>query len=486
MSFNKSAGVVGREFARDARAVPQIGFVGGAVISSDRGPIETTITSQDQFISRYGKPTSDNPSKFSVMRFLRTASQITVRRVITDSTEAEATVGGTSPDNVVTIKAENPGTWGNNISVKFNENTDSGGSPTGLWTIEVSFNSEIVETFTVSFEVDAVDGFGNTQYIEDVINSRSIFIYVEHDPSVTNDITDGDTGDLTGGTDDTTPVSSTEVVAGLGDFRNKEEIDLDYLINAGWTDGAVHAEMVSVVEQRKDAVAILDAPNVTVASDLVDFRNNDSNVNSTFAALYAGWLKILDSFSGKEMFIPPSGDVAGIFASNQQILPWLAPAGLRRGVINGVIGTNKVWSEAERDILYPAGLNPIQTFPGQGTVVWGQKTQSAIANSLDRVNVRFLFNFIRETAVEALQPFVFQANTQFTRNSIFSLLDNFMSNIRANDGVFDYQIVVDRSNNTDFVIENNQLEVDILIQPVRTAEFIRVDTISVPLSQDLS
>lgn len=478
--FNQSAGAYGREIVGDVTASPQLGFTGAAVITADRGPTEPTlVTSERQFNRLYGKPTMDNPSMHSVQRFLKRGNMATVRRVVVDATAAAVEITG-DVDPFITIDASNAGEWGNEISVEFKEDADS-----SLWEVHVFFQGDQVETFVVSFDESAVDGYGRPQFIEDRINGASQYIQVTVDLTETNTIDTSSTNELFGGENDTTPVGDSDLVAGIEEFRNVEEVEANYFINAGFISAAVQTAMVSVMEDRKDGIVILDMPQTVNPEDLVDFRKTESNINSAYAAYYAGWLRVLEQESGKEVYIPPSGDIAAIFSASQQGVIWDAPAGLRRGVIQGALGINKIWSENERDILYPAGVNPIQNFPGEGLVVWGQKTAYAIASSLDRINVRFLLNYVRNTSVASLKPFVFQANSEFTRNSIFSLLDNFMAGVQANDGVYGYRIEIGTDLNTDQVLENNQLLVNILVQPTRTAEFIRVDTITVPLAQDL-
>lgn len=481
-TFGLSAGVTGREIIRDVQAQPQFGFTGAAVISSKRGTLEpSTVTSERQFVNRYGTPSLDRPSMYAVIRFMRRASQVTVKRVVVDAVSAFAEVGGAT-DPFLTITAENPGAWGNDVSVRFIQDEDD----TSRFTFEVSENGEVAETFEISFDEDAVDGFGQTIYIEDKINRRSNLVRVAVDHTETNDITDGQTVELSNGADDTDPVGDAEVIAGLQDFRNMEKTEVNYFMNAGWISPAIQSEMVAVMEERKDGIVILDMPDFSDPSDLVEFRKVDSNINSSFAAMYAGWVRITDTYTGKEISIPPSGDIAGIYSQTQRQSIWGAPAGLENGIINGNIGLTVKFSEADRNILYPAGINPIQTFPGQGDVVWGQKTQLPFAASLDRVHVRFLMNFVRTTAVASLKPYVFQSNTEFTRNSIFSLLDGFLRDIQANDGANGYRINIGTDLNTADVQAASQLLIEIEIQPTPKSEFIRVDVITVPLSADLS
>lgn len=476
MTFPLSPGVKGREIIRDVTATPQIGFTGAAIVASPRGSLEPTfVTSEREFVDLFGRPTPDRTAMHTIIRFFRNGGgAVVVKRVVVDAIAAEVEVG----TGFITISAANPGAWANGVQVRFIQDEDD----VTLYDVQVIEGEDVVETFTVSFDENAIDGFGRSIYIEEVINNRSIYIRVDHDGLAVNPITSVPVSyTLADGADDTTPVGDTQVISGLQDFLNVEEVSVNYIMNAGWVSAGVHAAMVQVAEFRKDCVAILEMPDTKIASELVTYRKTTSNQASSFAAYYAGWVKIVDNYSGKEFFLPPSGDVAAVYSRTQQVNPWEAPAGLRRGIVNGVIDINKIWSEAERDLLYKAGINPIQAFAGQGVVVWGQKTALPFAASLDRLNVRFLFNFVRGTAVEALKPFVFQANSEFTRSSIQTLLTRFLEGVQAGDGVEDFRVVVDTTNNTAQVRSNNQLKVDIFLRPTRTAEFILVDTIAIPL-----
>lgn len=486
MAFSPfSAGVYTRETFDNPTAQPVIGFVGGAVITSPKGDTEVQkITSQREFLRKYGTPNEADPSMWAAYRYLQYASELNVVRVVPDDAEVafiDPVVTGGS-DTVLEIEAANPGSWGRDIEVVIEQTEDGEDSDID---VAVYYKGERVEFFPGLSYLSVVDGFGNSRDVMEVVNSRSDYIRFTFFDGSHEEYPVGSFEMNQGGVDGNDPITSGDLIQAVDKFANMEEVELDYFINGGWTDPAVQLAMDDVVQSRGDGVAVLDTPNITDVGDLVDFRKNTLNINSSFSALYVGWLKITDPFTGKKIEIPPSGDAAGIYAVTQNESPWAAPGGLRRAVLRRVEGVSKIWSETDRDILYRNGLNPVQSFPGEGVVLWGQKTAASIATPVQRLSGRFLFNYIRNTARVSLRPFVFQANTEFTRNSIFSLLDNFMSNIEANDGVYGYRIVVDRSNNTAFVKEQNQLIVEIYIQPVRDAEFILADVIDVPLNEDL-
>src|ERR1019366_3215316 len=152
------------------------------------------------------------------------------------------------------------------------------------------------------------------------------------------------------------------------------------------------------------------------------------NINSSYTALYAPWLNIQDAYNDKLLQVPPSGWIAGQMAYNDFVgNPWTAPAGFNRGVLN-VLGATKIFTQGERDVLYPENVNCIQTFQGEGTVIWGQKTQQAQASALDRINVRRSLIVIEKALSIALRQFVFEENNQANRFRMWSMIDGFLSN----------------------------------------------------------
>ena len=481
MSFNTSPGVYTRELDQSFRANPVSGNVGGIVLTASRGPLDVTLVSSERdFIRIYGEPSLDNPSMYAALSFVQKVGGMNVKRVIVDAT---ASTGIYTPvsDDLLTFTAASPGVWGDSVVVSFAEYTDDA----DLFYIDITDGS-VKERFLVSLDPTKRDGFGNSVYIEDVLNVRSFLTTVDHDVTITDPIDLAETVELTGGTDDTTPVSDSEVILGWADFDQVETVSVDYLINAGFTEAAVHGTMVSLAESRKDCFAVLDTTDLTNAADIESYRKTTSNQNSSYAAYYAGWIDIFDAYTGRNVSIPPSGHVAAVFALTQtNYNPWDAPAGLQRGVISGagVRGVSKIWSEAERDLFYTAQINPIQQFPGTGIVIWGQKTAVTAISAFNRINTRLLFSYVRSSLKVALRPFVFQANTAFTRSSVQSLCFNFMEDIRNNQGVTDFRVVVEEIN-TPQVIDSNQLLVEVWIKPTAYTEFIRLDTIAIPTGQD--
>jgi len=205
-------------------------------------------------------------------------------------------------------------------------------------------------------------------------------------------------------------------------------------------------------------------------------RNLYSNYDTSYAGAYPNWLAVIDDVTGLQTWVPPSGFVAAIMANTDAGTgPWEAPAGFNRGIIRGVVDVAWNPNQRQRDDLYKISLNPIASFPGQGTVVYGQKTLQNKPSAFDRINVRRNFLFMEKTVKDIMKFFVFEPNTKFTRDRVLATLNPFFINIQANGGLYDFLVVCDERNNSDATIEDNTLVVDIYLKPTRTAEFILVN-----------
>lgn len=485
MSFPNSAGVYDRIIDRSFIVNGSGLLSGGIVISSKKGPVGiNTVTSASEFIELYGRPTMDNPSMYCAVRFLSRANILTVNRVIVDAETAEGVIQIAGED-ALTVTAVNPGAWGNNITVSF----EAVEEPTfDSFYIVVEDGDTVVEKFEVSRDPDARNGFGSNIFIEEVINKRSRYIRVEDDPSVAGTYVGASAVTLSGGSDDTTAPSSGDIIDAWDAFLNAELVPAQLLINAGWAVAAVQQKMIAVAESRRDAVAILDVPEdaSTNVADMVLYRKTILGADSYYGGLYGGWVRIYDADSDREVTIPPSGDVAAIFLHTAEVAErWDAPAGLQRGIIPDAIGVSKVLTEGERDQLYMAGINPVTSYAGAAAVVWGQKTLQLRASALDRFNVVNSVLWINGRMVQALQPFVFQPNTKFTRDSVNFLLSSFLDDIKKRGGLYDFFVDTSDEINTPTVIDNNQMLVNVFLKPTRAAEFIRLSTIISPTGVEL-
>jgi hypothetical protein len=490
MSFPNSPGVYDRIVDRSF-VVNSGGIVaGGIVVSAKRGPAKVkTVTSAREFIETYGLPSRDNPSLYAALRYLNRAGVLSVRRVTTEGDDYATGTLLSGVDDQLIVEAANEGSWGNSLTVSFEESVIGSPSVVGWFYLIVKDDGVEVERFEVSRDPNAKNGFGNSIFIEDVVNNRSKYVRVYDVPTVTAEYDYDAVITLSGGTDASTAPTSGEINLAWAEFNNVEEVPATLLINGGWAVPEIHVAMLTVARNRKDAVAILDVPE-DVADDvqgMINYRTTELAANTYFGGIYGGWLRVYDQYNDREVLVPPSGDVAAVFANTIEVAErWDAPAGLQRGIIPNALGVSKVFTEGERDLLYRSGVNPVTTYAGAAAVIWGQKTLQVQASALDRFNVVNLVLWMNQRIVESLQPFVFQPNTVFTRDSVNYLISNFLENIRLRGGLYGYSVDTSENINTPQVIDNNQMLVDVYIKPTRTAEFIRVSTIVTPTGVTLA
>ena len=216
-------------------------------------------------------------------------------------------------------------------------------------------------------------------------------------------------------------------------------------------------------------------------------RNSYTAYNSSYATTYANWAKINDLFTSKAVWLPFSGFAAAmITASDAATYPWIAPAGLNRGLINGLTDLGINPQQKQRDLLYKASLNPVVFFPNEGYTVFGQKTLLKTPSAFDRINVRRLFLYLEKTTLRTMRYFVFEPNTTFTRSRAVNTLAPVFELTKNTQGCYDYLIVCNDTNNTADVIDDNTMVIDIYIKPTRAAEFILVNFYATKTSQNFN
>lgn len=240
-----------------------------------------------------------------------------------------------------------------------------------------------------------------------------------------------------------------------------------------------------VFVQGNGTVKVLDDTDLNFSQHIFwPLKNLYGNLNSSYACTYANWFKVNDTISDKFVWVPSSG-----FAANRMIntdtnfYPWYAPAGLTRGVLTGIADLGINPSQKQRDLLYKNGINAVAYWPGDGYVVWGQKTLQRKPSAFDRINVRRLFLWAEKAVQQVSRYFVFEQNTPFTRQRLKNAIDPILAFAKSNEGIYDYMIVCDDRNNTAEVIDRNELVVDLYIKPVRVAEFILINFIATRTGQ---
>jgi len=230
----------------------------------------------------------------------------------------------------------------------------------------------------------------------------------------------------------------------------------------------------------------MDLKTKSFTQDMYTPLRKQASIESSYATMYANWLKITDMFTQRKMWLPFSGYAAAIMAKADAVLaPWAAPAGLTRGTFLALdIAFNP--NQKQRDRLYEIGVNPVVFFNGDGFVVMGQKTLQKKPSAFDRINVRRLFLFLERAVQRTVKYYVFEPNTAFTRSSLVTVITPIFDYAKSTSGLYDYLIVADDRNNTPSTIDENELIVDIYIKPVRTAEFILVNFIATRTNQNFT
>ena len=268
----------------------------------------------------------------------------------------------------------------------------------------------------------------------------------------------------------------------LATISNPDEIDINMIVTPGVnkTDhGKIVDKTLLIAEDRADVFVPFDAGNYD--STITDVNSKVKTMDNNFASTYYPWVKIFDDENNKHVWVPPSVVIPGVISFNDKIAhPWFAPAGLNRGGLTEVTMAKERLTHDERDTLYDGRVNPIASFPGEGVVVWGQKTLQAKPSALDRVNVRRLLIAVKKFIASSSRYLVFEQNTEATRQRFLNIVNPYMEQVQANSGLTAFKVVMDGSNNTPDVVDRNELRGSIFVQPARTAEFIVLDFVVMP------
>jgi hypothetical protein len=372
----------------------------------------------------------------------------------------------------------------------------------------------LVEKFSyVSKGFDARKSDGSTNYYKDVINNTSKYIWVSTASTSFGNIANIEKSvigttfggfpsnvlhstytsanvDLSGGvtfgnTSGSPTLTDGNVQTGYGIFANDELYDVS-LIPVG-NVSAVTANWIiqNVAEVRKDCMVFV-SPGFTAANtiggatnvtDAVSYRN--SLTSSSYGVMDSGWKYQYDRYNDVYRWIPLNGDTAGLCARTDYTNdPWFSPAGFNRGQIKSVVKLSYSPSKSDRDTLYKNGVNPVATFPGQGTVLFGDKTLLAKPSAFDRINVRRLFIVLEKAIATAAKFQLFEFNDAFTRAQFRNIVEPFLRDVQGRRGIIDFRVVCDDTNNTAEVIDRNEFVADIYVKPARSINFISLNFIA--------
>jgi hypothetical protein len=290
-----------------------------------------------------------------------------------------------------------------------------------------------------------------------------------------NDINGGNSQ----GFDLSTSLSSGSIAYGkhISALSNQDEYDVNMIVTPGVIrrlHPSVTTDILDMVEERSDCFYIMDTNAYT--DTVVQAVAQANDVDSNYAATYYPWVKTIDVNTNKLIAVPPSVLLPGVFASNDRVAAeWFAPAGLNRGGLIGAVAVQNRLTQSEKDTLYEGKVNPIVQFPGQGIVVFGQKTLQDKPSALDRINVRRLLLTVRKYIASTSRYLVFEQNTAETRNRFLNIVNPYLESIQQRQGLYAFRVVMDDSNNTPDVIDRNIMKGAIYLQPTKTAEFIQID-----------
>ena len=260
-------------------------------------------------------------------------------------------------------------------------------------------------------------------------------------------------------------------------LSNTDYYDINMILTPGLLDSlhsAVTSEVRTLAETRQDTFYVMDSNEIGDSDTTV--TSQVTTIDSNYTATYWPWVRIVNPSNNVPLWVPPSVVVPGALAFNDAIAaPWYAPAGLTRGGLTTVSDTYQNLSQARRDTLYENRVNPIANFPNEGVVIWGQKTLQARPSALDRVNVRRLLITVKKFIASSTRYLVFEQNTNATRNRFLAIVNPYLEQVRAEQGLFAFRVVMDGTNNTADLIDQNILYGQLFLQPTRTAEFIILD-----------
>jgi phage tail sheath protein FI len=507
------------------------------------GPANEVITISDEvrLADRFGKPDNTNYEHwFSAANFLAYSNNLKVVRSINLQSSRNATANGGlliqndddyesnhsgGANTNLEFAAKFAGSLGNSLRVELSDGSthvtwDYAGNFTDIpatsdfVSAQNGLNDElhivvidedgkftgtantILEKFAfVSKASDAKNSDGSTNYYRDVINNRSRYIrWLSHPSTGTNwgNTASGTTftnatslvaRSLFGGADGT--ITTANINSAFSQVANPDSVDVS-LIVSGPANATIANHLIdTIAEVRKDCVVFVSPEKSDVvdnfgseATSILTYRSTLSS--SSYAVMDTGWKYQYDKYNDVFRWVPLNGDVAGLCArTDLERDPWFSPGGLNRGIIRNVIKLAYNPAKTDRDNLYLKGVNPVVSFQGEGTVLFGDKTLLSRPSVFDRINVRRLFIVLEKSIARAARSSLFEFNDQFTRAQFVALVEPFLRDVQGRRGITDFRVVCDETNNTPEVIDRNEFVGDIYIKPARSINFIQLNFVAV-------
>jgi len=500
-----------------------------------------TVSSETELVNTFGKPDANTfESVLSAAQFLSYGSALKVVRAVgTSARNATASGTGILTQNSTVFEGQSPaaGDWaqarypgviGNAVGVSVLTATQTGtawqiarsegapGTSAGaaavggsndeihVWVYDVngSITGElgtVLETWTYLSQASDVKGSdGSSLYYKDVINAGSKWVHIGNHPAALTDAGESATGNaftnvatffiaLTGGIDDNA-LTVGETTTALGMFADAETMDMSLMFqsNSGLSAGdniTLSNYITALCAARKDAVGFVSperAATVNAAAPATTVATWRTGITSTsYGFADSSSLYVYDKYNDVYRWISAAGSMAGLTANADLVADaWFSPAGFTRGNVRNV--TKLAWNpnQAARDALYKTGVNPIVTFPGSGTVLFGDKTLQSKPSAFDRINVRRLFIVLEKAVSTASKASLFEFNDEFTRAQFRNMVEPFLRDVKGRRGITDFKVVCDGTNNTGNIIDTNKFVADIYVKPARSINYITLNFIA--------
>jgi phage tail sheath protein FI len=545
--------------------VPNVQSTTGAIVGNYRwGPVReaTRVSTETELAAKFATPSSTSAVDFlSAAYYLRYSSTLYVIREVTAAAynatstgspnltirnknhfdTLDGTFGTDSGDtNSGSFIARYPGALGNSLKVSVCPvGSDSGGTYFSQWTYRTQFDDapgtsdyastrsgandevhvvvidedglfsgtpgSILERYAfVSLASDARTNDGSSNYVKDVINNGSEYVYLVTFEGTLSALTNAGTAasgttysasatdvidvSLTAGADSGS-LTTAEFLTGYALVADVDTITVDFLIAPGMGAQADQTTVVNYLvgvagTTRKDCIVVASPNRTAVVGNATPVTTSlvttDTYTRSSYLVVGNNYLKVYDKYNDQYIFIADASSLAGIMAaSDLNAAPWFSPAGQRRGALLGVTALSYSATKAERDVLYKAGVNPIANIPGQGVLLFGDKTFMARPSAFDRINVRRLFLVVERAIALAARNVMFEFNDEFTRAEFVNIVEPFLREIQGRRGITDFRVVCDETNNTAAVVDRNEFIANIFIKPARSINYVTLNFVAV-------
>ena len=546
--------------------VPNVQSTTGAFVGDFRwGPVReaTLVSTETNLATTFGAPTNVNAVDFaSAAYFLKySSSMYVVREATTAAVNAVATGAGvqvrnkehfdsflrfgddSGDTNVGAWLARYPGALGNSLAVHICPvGSDSSGTYFSAWTYKGQFDgapgtsayaaarsgsndechvvvidedgvisgtpNTILERYAfVSLASDAKTTDGSSNFVKDVINNGSSYIYLASFEGTLDSLTNAGTSITDGGTvvfnasatgviksslangDDSNALTTTQFLSGYALFNDVDTITVDFLIAPNMSVQAGHVTVVNNLvaiagTTRKDCVVVASPNRAAIINNATPVTATTTTAAaftfSSYLIVDNNFLKVYDKYNDQYIHIPAASSTAGIMAaSDLESAPWFSPAGQRRGAYLGITALAYSPTKAERDTLYKAGINPVANIPGQGVLLFGDKTHMSRPSAFDRINVRRLFLVVERAIALAARNVMFEFNDEFTRAEFVNITEPFLREIKGRRGITDFRVVCDATNNTAAVVDRNEFIANIFIKPARSINYVTLNFVAV-------